>query len=156
MLTRRMRYYLIRLVVLVPAAWLCALLVFSARDPSSLPASHEQQKEPLLDNHPKNAAKKPFDNEIRGFGPPIGGGGKLPESMGGGQADELDQPTNNAKPPKMEEGGATEKRNVVKAGGKDFQYGSDDHPIYKKGDSAQPGEKGKSVNIDKKVSFREV
>lgn len=69
---------------------------------------------------------------IQGFGPPIQK--QVPESMGGGGAEKEESPNEKPNIPQP-------KRFVI----------DPKNPIYKHGDLNQPGEKGRAVNIDKKV-----
>uniref|UniRef100_A0A914W2I9 Polypeptide N-acetylgalactosaminyltransferase n=1 Tax=Plectus sambesii TaxID=2011161 RepID=A0A914W2I9_9BILA len=124
----RRRSLLFKLLLLIPAVWFCALLLF---------AVNGGNQQTTVDERPAVEAKhgddgKNVDNhvkEIQGFGPPLGR--EVPESIGGD-------------PEKKKPEG--DDANIPKP--KKFVVDSNS-PIYKSGDPSQVGELGKAVTINK-------
>ncbi|KAL4002171.1 Polypeptide N-acetylgalactosaminyltransferase 5 [Acanthocheilonema viteae] len=115
----RRRSLVFKLLLLIPAIWLCAILYFSTSSKSSGKISSVR--------HPK--VDLPKLHKLEGFGPPM--------SMK--PAVEVED-----KLPAIHE--RIEERNIPKPNKALFDQ---DSPIYKRGDAHQPGEGGKAVIIDR-------
>lgn len=127
----RRRSLIFKVLLLIPAVWFCALLLF---------AVNGGNQQAAVDDRPAVGGAKQDDdgkgnhiNEIQGFGPPIGH--EIPESIGGDPNKKKDEggDANLPKPKKF----------VV----------DPNSPIYKSGDPSQVGEMGKAVTINKNVSL---
>uniref|UniRef100_F1KZ71 Polypeptide N-acetylgalactosaminyltransferase n=1 Tax=Ascaris suum TaxID=6253 RepID=F1KZ71_ASCSU len=125
----RRRSLLLKLVLVVPAVWLCVVIFFTATGTDNK-VDVDKPEEAMQKKHPKDIAA-PVINQIQGFGPPM----KIVEDKGDvmeekhvdiGQADQ--------------EEGLLRKPKV-------FIFNADS-PIYKKGDKNQAGEGGKPVKIN--------
>uniref|UniRef100_A0A183BSR4 Glyco_trans_2-like domain-containing protein n=1 Tax=Globodera pallida TaxID=36090 RepID=A0A183BSR4_GLOPA len=121
----RRRSFFIKLVLLVPFVWICALIFLN------LPGTRNSDEYPN-DQRNERGQKKEQDGlalmAIQGFGPPV----------------IMDQPTvKNLRKESKEEGVG----NIPKPGRQSFF--DPKSPIYKKGDPSQAGEGGKAVKIDK-------
>ncbi|EYC30509.1 hypothetical protein Y032_0005g2687 [Ancylostoma ceylanicum] len=122
LLPARKRSLLFKLLVLVPAVWICTLIYFAVTD---------RRSNAILDNQAEFAKRHPRVPVVEGFGPPINIADK----------DKPQEPKSDEK--KGEQG--DELPNLRKP---IFVVNASD-PIYKSGDPNQEGEKGKAVNIDK-------
>uniref|UniRef100_A0A914I3E3 Polypeptide N-acetylgalactosaminyltransferase n=1 Tax=Globodera rostochiensis TaxID=31243 RepID=A0A914I3E3_GLORO len=122
----RRRSFFIKLVLLVPFVWICALIFLN------LPGTRNSDENPS-DQRNERGVKKEQDGlalmAIQGFGPPVV---------------IADQPTvKDLRKESKEEGVG----NIPKPGRQSFF--DPKSPIYKKGDPSQAGEGGKAVKIDK-------
>ncbi|RCN39609.1 glycosyltransferase, group 2 family protein [Ancylostoma caninum] len=124
LLPARKRSLLFKLLVLVPAVWICTVIYFAVND---------RRSSAILDNQAEFAKRHPRVPVVEGFGPPMNMADK----------NEPQNPKNDEKKGGDEQG--DELPNLRKP---IFVVNASD-PIYKSGDPNQEGEKGKAVNIDK-------
>lgn len=144
LLPLRRRSYLLKLLILIPAAWMFAVFVFAYFGEDK---SYGQQQARNNDNRFVDDVKKdnrkhrrpPAVEKIEGFGPPINKG-KLDESLG--MNDEEKKPPNKKGDVNDDDDDAI---NIPKP--QKFVI-DPNNPIYKT-DPKMPGELGKPVNIDK-------
>lgn len=140
----RRRSLLYKLLLLVPAVWFCALLMFAANGGGRTNYSADKddaKNAPIVDTKSGGSGGIKVE-KIEGFGPPLDN--KVPESLGGdGGEDDGDKEKKSIN---------GDSNNAVIPAPNKFVF-DPDSPIYKKGDANQAGESGRAVKIDKKVIY---
>lgn len=125
----RRRSLLFKILLLIPAVWFCALLLFAVNG-NNQPSGEERQAVRSAKHGDDDKNFGNHVNEIQGFGPPLGR--EVPESIGGDPDKKKAEESADVNIPKP-------KKFVV----------DPNSPIYKSGDPSQVGELGKAVTINK-------